>query len=38
MEDIPIHDEQGTRDGSFDIWVDFHPSFNGGDKLCQKAA
>jgi uncharacterized protein len=25
MEDIPIHDEQGTRDRSFDLLVDFVP-------------
>jgi uncharacterized protein len=25
MEDIPIHDEQGTRDRSFDLFVDFAP-------------
>jgi uncharacterized protein len=23
MEEIPIHDEQGTRDRSFDLWMDF---------------
>ena len=26
MEDIPIHDEQGTRDRSFDLFVDFVPN------------
>jgi hypothetical protein len=25
MADIPIHDEQGTRDRPFDLAVDFHP-------------
>ena len=25
MADIPIHDEQGTRDRPFDLTVDFHP-------------
>ena len=26
MEDIPIHDEQGTRDRSFDLYVEFLPN------------